>query len=72
MKCHFNFLVREVVTVVNLCEKDRSDGEFVRTLVVINTLWAVPLVILGLGIKGTVDRNLEIVTAQAMSVCVRV
>lgn len=42
------------------------------TLVVIHTLWSVPLVILGSSVKWTVDGNLQVVTAQAMSVCVRV
>ena len=42
------------------------------TLVVVDTLRAVPLVVSGLGVEGAVDRQLQVVAAQPVSVRVRV
>ena len=49
----------------------KKNGQLL-TLVVIDTLWAIPLIVSGLGVEGAVDWQLQVVAAQPVSVRVRV
>jgi hypothetical protein len=49
-----------------------SDDVMPLTLIFVHTLWSIPLVILGPGVEWTVDRNLQVITAQAVPVGVGV